>query len=123
MNIVKKIFYFTYLINIKRNDKDLSLYTGFGMVAVVFLFNHFAPVTRILNHYFPPSFWDETDKIIKVLFGLYMLITGYLSYFKKDMFKMVEVVKDYSPWKPPIVGGFIYIVVSFLVAVIILFLT
>ena len=123
MNIVKKIFYFTYRINIKRNDKNLSLFTGFGMIIVVFVFNHLAPIVRILSHSFPSPFWDKTDKWVEGFVLISVLIAMYISYFHEDTLKMTDVVKDYSPWKQPLVGGFIYIVVSFIVAVVILFLT
>ena len=88
------------------------------MIWVVFFLNFNA--IAMLCH-LTPSFWDKIGKSIKLFILIYTLIAAYISYFHEDKFKMADIVKDYSPWKKPLVGGGIYILVSLIIVEVVLF--
>ncbi len=120
LNICKKIFCFVYLINIKRDDRKLSLFTGFASLFVV-LFINLVSIIRILCHFFELKYIFDylfEKKIFLSVAIIYLLITIYISLFKQCNF--IDSFEKLSPWKKPIVGGGIYILVSYILCILVL---
>ena len=120
MNIVKKMFCFYYLLNKgKWNNRKDSIILAFGGVGVVFIW-HACTILFILKicgiHF---KFINKTSIFGSMIF-IYAVLAIYFFLFKN--YKIADEVQQYSPWKKPVVWGGIYLLLSLLVLLFVLWM-
>jgi len=110
MNLLKKVFWFFYLVN--DNGCDLrsgSFSLAIGGTCAVISFNVFV-FFEILKKIYGINIYLSLKLIFGIMIFIYFALVIYFFLFKN--YKIVDEVRHLSPWKRPIIWGGIFSILS-----------